>query len=63
VQGLLEQSVSEQVRITILEGAGGNPLYAEEFVRLVADRGLGEADDGLAGGSSAPARACPDVRR
>jgi predicted ATPase/class 3 adenylate cyclase len=48
VQGLLEQNVSEQVRLTILERAGGNPLYAEEFVRLVADRGLGEADNGLA---------------
>jgi len=48
VQGLLEQSVSEQVRHTILERAGGNPLYAEEFVRLVADRGLGQAGDALA---------------
>ena len=34
--------------LAILERAGGNPLYAEEFVRLVADRGLGEPDDGLA---------------
>jgi class 3 adenylate cyclase/tetratricopeptide (TPR) repeat protein len=25
----------------VLERAGGNPLYAEEFVRLLADRGLG----------------------
>ncbi|MFL5935631.1 MAG: adenylate/guanylate cyclase domain-containing protein [Gaiellaceae bacterium] len=48
VQGLLEQSVSEQVRQTILERAGGNPLYAEEFVRLVADRGLGDTDEGIA---------------
>ena len=48
VHGLLEQSVSEQVRQTILERAGGNPLYAEEFVRLVADRGLGETDEGIA---------------
>ena len=46
VQGLLEQTVSEQVRLTILERAGGNPLYAEEFVRLVADRGLGEKETG-----------------
>jgi class 3 adenylate cyclase/tetratricopeptide (TPR) repeat protein len=30
----------------ILERAGGNPLYAEEFVRLLADRGL-EADTGM----------------
>jgi class 3 adenylate cyclase/tetratricopeptide (TPR) repeat protein len=48
VQGLLEQTVSEQVHLAILERAGGNPLYAEEFVRLVADRGLGEPGDGLA---------------
>ena len=48
VQGLLERSVSEQVRQTILERAGGNPLYAEEFVRLVADRGLGDTGEGIA---------------
>jgi predicted ATPase/class 3 adenylate cyclase len=48
VQGLLEQTVSEHVRLAILERAGGNPLYAEEFVRLVADRGLGDAGDALA---------------
>jgi class 3 adenylate cyclase/tetratricopeptide (TPR) repeat protein len=28
------------VRALLLERAGGNPLYAEEFVRLLADRGL-----------------------
>jgi class 3 adenylate cyclase len=48
VRGLLEQTVAEEVRETILERAGGNPLYAEEFVRLVADRGLGESSDALA---------------
>jgi class 3 adenylate cyclase len=48
VRGLLEQTVSEQVQQAILERAGGNPLYAEEFVRLVADRGLGDASEGLA---------------
>ena len=48
VQGLLEQHVSDQVRQAILERAGGNPLYAEEFVRLVADRGLGDTSEGLA---------------
>ena len=48
VQGLLEQTVSDPVRAAILERSGGNPLYAEEFVRLVADRGLGESGDGLA---------------
>ncbi|HXH97606.1 MAG TPA: adenylate/guanylate cyclase domain-containing protein, partial [Gaiellaceae bacterium] len=48
VQGLLEQTVSDPVRLAILERAGGNPLYAEEFVRLVADRGLGESGEALA---------------
>jgi len=48
VEGLLDQTVAEQVRETILERAGGNPLYAEEFVRLVADRGFGEPGDALA---------------
>jgi class 3 adenylate cyclase/tetratricopeptide (TPR) repeat protein len=48
VAGLVEQNVSEQVRQAILEQAGGNPLYAEEFVRLVADRGLGDAGSGIA---------------
>jgi class 3 adenylate cyclase/tetratricopeptide (TPR) repeat protein len=48
VQGLLEETVAEEVRETILERAGGNPLYAEEFVRLVADRGLGESSGALA---------------
>ena len=28
----------------VLERAGGNPLYAEEFVRLLADRGLGAGE-------------------
>ncbi len=48
VQGLLEQTVAEEVRETVLERAGGNPLYAEEFARLVADRGLAESGDALA---------------
>jgi tetratricopeptide (TPR) repeat protein len=45
VTALLEQDVSDDVRKALLERAGGNPFYAEEFVRLLADRGL---DDGMA---------------
>jgi len=30
--------LSEQLERAVLERAGGNPLYAEEFVRLLADR-------------------------
>ncbi len=42
VEGLLDEAVSGPVRSAILERAGGNPLYAEEFVRLVTERGLAE---------------------
>jgi class 3 adenylate cyclase/tetratricopeptide (TPR) repeat protein len=35
-QSLLRPELTQQV----LERAGGNPLYAEEFVRLLADRGF-----------------------
>jgi predicted ATPase/class 3 adenylate cyclase len=45
VTTLLEHEVSDDVRKALLERAGGNPFYAEEFVRLLADRGL---DDGTA---------------
>jgi tetratricopeptide (TPR) repeat protein len=49
VSGLLAQTVlTEGVEQAILERAGGNPLYAEEFVRLIADRGLDDGGDGLA---------------
>jgi class 3 adenylate cyclase/tetratricopeptide (TPR) repeat protein len=40
VSGLLERAVlSAETQQQLLERAGGNPLYAEEFVRLIADRG------------------------
>jgi len=32
--------LSHELEQAVLERAGGNPLYAEEFVRLLADRGL-----------------------
>ncbi len=32
--------LSQELQEGVLERAGGNPLYAEEFVRLLADRGL-----------------------
>ena len=38
-RSLLEQTVlPAETERTLLERAGGNPLYAEEFVRLLADR-------------------------
>jgi class 3 adenylate cyclase/tetratricopeptide (TPR) repeat protein len=42
---LLEQSVlPAETQAALLQRAGGNPLYAEEFVRMVADRGLAAGD-------------------
>jgi class 3 adenylate cyclase/tetratricopeptide (TPR) repeat protein len=43
---LLERAVlPAETQAALLHRAGGNPLYAEEFVRMVADRGLdGNAD-------------------
>jgi tetratricopeptide (TPR) repeat protein len=41
VAGLLGQAVLPlEVQASLLERAGGNPLYAEEFARLLTDRGL-----------------------
>jgi class 3 adenylate cyclase/tetratricopeptide (TPR) repeat protein len=38
--GLLEQAVlPAELQSTLLEQAGGNPLYAEEFVRMLLDQG------------------------
>ena len=44
VSALLERAVlPAETQRALLEQAGGNPLYAEEFVRLLSDRGeLGE---------------------
>jgi class 3 adenylate cyclase/tetratricopeptide (TPR) repeat protein len=45
VSALLERAVlPAETQQQLLEQAGGNPLYAEEFVRLLADRG--GVDDG-----------------
>jgi class 3 adenylate cyclase/tetratricopeptide (TPR) repeat protein len=41
ISTLLEQAVlPAEVQAVILERAGGNPLYAEEFTRMLQDRGL-----------------------
>ena len=42
---LLERSVlPAQTQVMLLERAGGNPLFAEEFVRMLRDRGVDDAD-------------------
>jgi class 3 adenylate cyclase/tetratricopeptide (TPR) repeat protein len=43
VHALLERPVlAAELQETLLERAGGNPLYAEEFVRMLGERGDGE---------------------
>ena len=45
VHSLLKRSVlPADVQTALLERAGGNPLYAEEFVRMVAERGQEELE-------------------
>jgi class 3 adenylate cyclase len=36
--------IDRELQRAVLEHSGGNPLYAEEFVRLLADRGLGAGE-------------------
>jgi class 3 adenylate cyclase/tetratricopeptide (TPR) repeat protein len=41
ISGLLSQAVlPAEVHSALLERAGGNPLYAEEFIRMLSDRGI-----------------------
>ncbi len=40
ISALLDDILADDIRAPILERAGGNPLYAEEFARLLLDRGL-----------------------
>ena len=40
VSALLDERLAADVRAPVLERVGGNPLYAEEYVRLLLDRGL-----------------------
>ena len=55
---LLERAVlPAETQQALLERAGGNPLYAEEFVRLLADRGeLGRGRGGAGLGAGADRR-------
>ena len=47
VTGLLEVvALPPEVQSVVLERSGGNPLYAEEFTRLLLDHGLLERADG-----------------
>ena len=44
---LREDSLPPRTHALLLERAGGNPLYAEEFARLIRDRRAVASDDGL----------------
>ena len=47
IAALLEQAVlPAETQATLLARAGGNPLYAQEFVRMLGDRGLLRRDGG-----------------
>ncbi|MEA2509920.1 MAG: hypothetical protein QOG21_2002 [Actinomycetota bacterium] len=41
---LLRAAVSPTIRSSLLERAGGNPLYAEEFARMIVERGGADGD-------------------
>jgi class 3 adenylate cyclase/tetratricopeptide (TPR) repeat protein len=48
IAALLHKAVlPAETQKTLLEQAGGNPLYAEEFVRMLADRGVLTEDGAL----------------
>jgi class 3 adenylate cyclase/tetratricopeptide (TPR) repeat protein len=45
IADLLDRSVlPAETQTTLLERAGGNPLYAEQFVRMISERSDGEAE-------------------
>lgn len=46
--------LSEQLERAVLERAGGNPLYAEEFVRFLSDREAGSPEESLVDESGLP---------
>ncbi len=48
ISSLLSQAVlPAEVRTTLLERAGGNPLYAEEFIRMLSDREILRQKEGV----------------
>ena len=53
---LARSDVTGRAEAAILERSGGNPLYAEEFVRLLAERAL--PDDDELGAACARRQAC-----
>ena len=60
ISSLLERAVlPAETPVELLERAGGNPLFAEEFVRMLVDRGLiTRAPRRVAGRASCTASRC-----
>jgi class 3 adenylate cyclase len=55
IGALLERVVLPlETQQTLIERAGGNPLYAEEFVRMLRDRDLIDEQGALRGGADVP---------
>ena len=64
VHALLERAaIPADLQGTLLERAGGNPLYAEEFVRLFEERSDGGSLPGRCKGSSRPVLTCSSAMR
>ena len=58
ISALLDERLAADLRRPILERVGGNPLYAEEYARLLLDRGLLLRTNGRAA-AEGRARTCP----
>jgi len=55
VSALLQQAVlPAETQSALLERCGGNPLYAEEFIRMLTDRGILTSQGSLAGDGDIP---------
>ncbi|HEX9122675.1 MAG TPA: AAA family ATPase [Actinomycetota bacterium] len=53
VSALLDSAVlPAQTQATLLERSGGNPLYAEEFVRMLRDQGIVDVARGVSGAAA-----------
>ena len=62
ISGLLDRAIlPAETQTALLERAGGNPLYAEEFVRMLTDRGLLEEHGAALQLSKAADVAVPDT--
>jgi tetratricopeptide (TPR) repeat protein len=47
IETMVGAPLPQETRATLIDRAGGNPLYAEQFVRMLADRGITSVDPDL----------------